>query len=67
MRSVVMTGTYVRFQPRTADFQREVGDAVGEVLTAALFTHSVLTEGDWIQVMTWHADVSCGGALLTQR
>ena len=24
---------------------------MGDALTAALFTHSVLTEGDWIQVL----------------
>lgn len=43
-------GEYVRFQPRTADFQKEVGPDVRAVLEAALERHSTLSEGDWISV-----------------
>ncbi|KAK9824172.1 hypothetical protein WJX72_008287 [[Myrmecia] bisecta] len=43
-------GTYARFQPRTADFQKEVAESVEAVLEAALATHCALTEGDWIRV-----------------
>jgi hypothetical protein len=43
-------GIYVRFQPRAADFQREVGGDVRAVLEAALERHSTLTEGGWISV-----------------
>ena len=38
----------MRFQPLTADFQREVGDDVRAVLEAALERHSTLTEGNRI-------------------
>ena len=40
----------MRFQPRLADFQRDVGDAVGDALTTALLTHAALSEGDWVEV-----------------
>ena len=40
----------MRFQPRLADFQRDAGDGVGDALTAALFTHAALSEGDWVEV-----------------
>ncbi|EIE20461.1 hypothetical protein COCSUDRAFT_43901 [Coccomyxa subellipsoidea C-169] len=43
-------GEYVRFQPWSADFQREVGGDVRAVLEAALERHSTLSEGDWISV-----------------
>lgn len=43
-------GTYVRFQPRSAGFQEEVGEGVEQVLQAAMFTHSTLTQGEWVQV-----------------
>lgn len=43
-------GTYVRFQPRSAGFQEEVGDGVEQVLQASMFTHSTLTQGEWVQV-----------------
>ena len=45
-----LAGSYVRFQPRLADFQRDTGDAVGDALTAALLTHAALSEGDWVEV-----------------
>ena len=45
-----VAGTYVRFQPRSAGFQEHVGDGVEQVLQAAMFTHSTLTEGEWVQV-----------------
>ncbi len=41
-------GTYVRFQPRSAGFQEEVGEGVE--LQASMFTHSTLTQGEWVQV-----------------
>ena len=44
------TGTYVRFQPRSAVFQDAVGDSVEQVLQASMFTHSTLTQGEWVQV-----------------
>ena len=44
------TGVYARFQPRTADFQKDVGDDVRVTLEAALERHSTLTEGNWISV-----------------
>lgn len=40
----------MRFQPRSADFQKEVGGDVRAVLEAALERHSTLSEGDWISV-----------------
>lgn len=40
----------MRFQPRSADFQKEVGADVRAVLEAALERHSTLSEGDWISV-----------------
>lgn len=43
-------GTYVSFQPRSAGFQEEVGDGVEQVLQASMFTHSTLTQGEWVQV-----------------
>ena len=39
---------YARLQPATADFQKEVGGDVREVLEAALARHSTLSEGDWL-------------------
>ncbi len=45
-----LAGEYVRFQPRTADFQKEVGPDVRAVLEAALERHSTLSEGDWISI-----------------
>ncbi len=41
---------YARFQPRTADFQKDVGDDMRATLEAALARHSTLTEGAWISV-----------------
>lgn len=46
--SGVDTGVYARLQPAAADFQREVGDDVREVLEAVLARHSTLSEGDWL-------------------
>ena len=43
-------GEYARFQPRTAEFQRAVGEDVRGALEAALARHSALTQGDWIRV-----------------
>ena len=43
-------GMYVRFQPRSAGFQEEVGDGVEQVLQGSMFTHSTLTQGEWVQV-----------------
>ncbi|KAL3156060.1 hypothetical protein ABBQ32_013048 [Trebouxia sp. C0010 RCD-2024] len=43
-------GTYVRFQPRSAGFQEAVGESVEQVLQASMFTHSTLTQGEWVQV-----------------
>lgn len=40
----------MRFQPRLAGFHQEVGDEVNHALEAALFTHSALSEGDWVEV-----------------
>ena len=45
-----MAGTYARFQPRAAGFQEEIGESVEQVLQASMFTHSTLTEGEWVQV-----------------
>ena len=52
MRSQVadVTGTYVRFQPRSADFQEALGDVMEQALQASMFTHSTLTEGEWVQI-----------------
>lgn len=47
-------GSFVRFQPQTADFQRQVGPDIETVLEQALLTRSTLTEGDWVSVA--HAD-----------
>ena len=46
----LFTGTYVKFQPRSAGFQEEVGEGVEQVLQASMFTHSTLTQGEWVQV-----------------
>lgn len=43
-------GLYARFQPRSADFQKLVGEHVEPVLEAALAAHSTLSEGSWIKV-----------------
>ena len=43
-------GTYVRFQPRSADFQEALGDVLEQALQASMFTHSTLTEGEWVQI-----------------
>jgi len=43
-----VAGVYARLQPATADFQKEVGGDVREVLEAALARHSTLCEGDWL-------------------
>ena len=40
----------MRFQPRSADFQKVVGEGVEHVLQASMFTHSTLTEGEWVQI-----------------
>ena len=48
--SAFYAGTYVRFQPRSADFQRDVGADLEQVLSAAMLTRSTLTEGQWVQV-----------------
>ena len=40
----------MRFQPRSADFQRDVGADLEQVLSAAMLTRSTLTEGQWVQV-----------------
>ena len=40
----------MRFQPRSADFQKAVGEGVEHVLQASMFTHSTLTEGEWVQI-----------------
>lgn len=45
-------GSYVKFQPRQAAFQKAVGDNVRECLEASLATHSCLSTGDWLQVST---------------
>ena len=39
-------GEYARFQPRTAEFQRAVGEDVRGAPEAALTRHSALTQGD---------------------
>ena len=41
-------GTYVKFQPRQAAFQKELGDSVSDALEAALHTRSALSVGDWL-------------------
>ena len=38
------------FQPRSALFQETVGEGMREALEKALFQHSALTVGDWIEV-----------------
>lgn len=43
-------GTFVRFQPRQASFQQELGDGVSDALEAALHTHSALSQGDWLSL-----------------
>ena len=43
-------GTFARLQPKTADFQQEVGEHMEAVLEAALSTRSTITEGDWLAV-----------------
>ena len=43
-------GSFVRFQPQSAEFQRQVGGDVEVVLETALLTRSTLTEGDWLSV-----------------
>ena len=46
----LLSGSYVRFQPRMADFQRDAGEDVGDALTTALMTHAALSVGDWLEV-----------------
>lgn len=43
-------GTYVRFQPRSADFQTALGSGMELALQASMFTHTTLTEGEWVQI-----------------
>lgn len=52
MRSQVVDviGTYVRFQPRSAEFQEALGGVMEQALQASMFTHSTLTEGEWVQI-----------------
>lgn len=45
-------GSYVKFQPRHAAFQKSVGDDVRDCLEASLATHSCLSTGDWLRVST---------------
>ena len=40
----------MRLQPQTADFQKQVGDSVEDVLVAALSARSTITQGDWLAV-----------------
>lgn len=40
----------MRFQPRSADFQKAVGEVMEHALQASMFTHSTLTEGEWVQI-----------------
>ena len=42
-------GTFARFQPATADFQKEVGADMEAVLEAALHARSSLSQGDWVE------------------
>ena len=49
-RACVVAGTYVRFQPRSADFQPALGEVMEHALQASMFTHSTLTEGEWVQI-----------------
>ncbi|KAK9833421.1 hypothetical protein WJX81_003671 [Elliptochloris bilobata] len=44
----LLKGVYARLQPAVAEFQKEVGGDVREVLEAALARHSTLSEGDWL-------------------
>lgn len=48
--SDIAAGTYVRFQPRSADFQEALGEVMEHALQASMFTHSTLTEGEWVQI-----------------
>ncbi|KAK9862696.1 hypothetical protein WJX84_000990 [Apatococcus fuscideae] len=41
-------GTFAKFQPATADFQKEVGADMEGVLEAALHARSSLSQGDWV-------------------
>jgi Ubiquitin fusion degradation protein UFD1 len=43
-------GTYVKFQPRQAAFQKELGDGVSDALEVALHTRSALSVGDWLSL-----------------
>ena len=43
-----LTGTFARFQPATADFQKDVGAEMEAVLEAALHARSSLSQGDWV-------------------
>ena len=43
-----LTGTFARFQPATADFQKDVGADMEAVLEAALHARSSLSQGDWV-------------------
>ncbi len=44
----VSAGTFAKFQPATADFQKEVGADMEGVLEAALHARSSLSQGDWV-------------------
>ena len=48
MHCLARAGVYARLQPAAAEFQKEVGGDVREVLEAALARHSTLSEGDWL-------------------
>ena len=54
MLAACHAGSFVRFQPQTAAFQKQVGAEVETVLEQALLTRSTLTEGDWVSVV--HSD-----------
>lgn len=40
----------MKFQPRQAAFQKELGDDVSDALEAALHTRSALSVGDWLSL-----------------
>ena len=50
LKQIFATGTYVRLQPETSDFQKAAGDATEDTLVSALSKRSALSEGDRLSV-----------------
>lgn len=55
-QAVHCAGTYVKFQPRQAAFQKELRDGVSDALEGALHARSALSVGDWLSLQ--HGGVS---------